>query len=78
MTRRTLDAVFNPMEKQTRFWLVSSELGETIHPGQLGALDPANPGASVQSAREAASRLLGIPQEEIEVAVTLIAWQERS
>jgi hypothetical protein len=77
MTQRTLDAVFNPMEKLNRFWLVSSVLGETIHPGELGALDPKDPAASVQRAHEAASRLLGIPQEEIELAVSLKAFARR-
>jgi hypothetical protein len=74
---RILETVQNQFLPQERFWLVSSLVGETIHPGELGALDPSDPAASIRRAREAAAHKLGIRPEEIVTAVALQPYEQR-
>jgi hypothetical protein len=73
---RILETVQNQFLPQERFWLVSTLVGETIHPGELGVLDPSDPAASIRRARETAARKLGIRPEEIVTAVALKSYEQ--
>jgi hypothetical protein len=71
MTQRVLETVRGSFDQEERFWLVSTLVGESISPGELGVLDSANPAACIQKTREKAANKLGIAASEIRLGVSL-------
>jgi len=74
MVSRILQTARNPFAPEERFWLISTLIGESIHPGELGSFDHKEAATSIQCAREAAARKLGVPLEDILPDVSLTPY----